>query len=76
MQTYKDIDRDSGIARYEYGADWIEIEFKTGSTRLYRYTYASAGQGNVENMKLLAEQGEGLNSFIMRNVANRYASKK
>lgn len=75
MSIYQDVDGDSGIVSYKYGADWIEVEFRRGADRLYRYTYVSAGSIHVEEMKRLADAGEGLNSYINRYVARRYASK-
>jgi hypothetical protein len=75
MPKYRDVDGDSGVIGYEYGADWIEVEFKKGANGFYRYSYMSAGSQNVEKMKRLADAGEGLNSYINRQVARRYASK-
>lgn len=43
-----------------------------GTPRVYRYSYKSAGVENVENMKVLAEQGYGLNSFINIYVKYKY----
>ena len=68
MKQYIDINGDSGVAYYENGADYIKVQFKDGS--VYNYTYSSAGQTNIENMKKLAELGDGLNSYI-----NKYARK-
>jgi len=76
VQNYKNLDGDSGVVRYDYGSDWIEVEFQSGSTRLYRYTNTSAGSANIDEMKRLADLGDGLNSFIMHNVKNRYVSKQ
>lgn len=73
MKTYKDLGGDSGVAAYDYGSDWIQIEFKTGS--IYEYTNASAGQGNIESMKKFANSGDGLNSFINKNVRKLYSKK-
>lgn len=75
MPRYRDIDGDSGILSYHYGADWISVEFERGAQRHYRYTYASAGSFHVERMKALADQGEGLNSYIIKNVAKAYEKK-
>lgn len=61
--TYRDIDHDSGISAYEIGADYIAVQFK-GGYKTYFYTYASAGAAHVEQMKKLAETGDGLNSYI------------
>ena len=54
-------------------SDAITVEFKGGS--LYRYTYASAGKDAIEAMKVLARSGDGLNSYIRRNVYRDYAAK-
>ena len=76
MPRYKDTDGDSGIHAYEIGPDWIEVEFSRGTTRFYRYTYASAGSGHVETMKRLAAQGDGLNTFSRGYVKDAYTSKR
>lgn len=75
MKTYKDIDGDSGVCSYEYGTDWITVEFERGQHPNYKYTYASAGSLHVDRMKALADQGEGLNSYINKNVEKLYEQK-
>ena len=74
MERYRDIDNDSGVARYEIGSDYIRVQFEDGS--VYLYTYTSAGSSNIEEMKRLAATGDGLNAFINRNVRKRYAKKE
>jgi len=74
MERYRDIDGDSGVAEFENGPDFIRVKFKDGS--VYLYTYASAGSNNIEQMKKLAVAGDGLNSFIIKNVRKRYAKKE
>ncbi|GAB1360150.1 hypothetical protein MASR1M31_19490 [Porphyromonadaceae bacterium] len=74
MTSYKDIDNDSGVAAYKYGDDFIRVRFKSGDT--YLYTYESAGVKNVESMKILAKEGDGLNAFINTYVRKLYASKE
>lgn len=76
MPLYKNLGGESAVSSYEFGTDWIEIVFQGSRARTYLYTYASAGRSNVEEMKRLAHLGEGLNSFIMRNVKTLYASKR
>lgn len=76
MPAYRDLDGDSGVVSYRYGADWIEVEFDRGPQRCYTFTYASAGAGHIEQMKRFADAGEGLNSYINKNVAKRYESKR
>ena len=73
MQHYKDINNDSGVSGYTTEANSIQVLFKDGSK--YTYTYGSAGAYHIEIMKQLAENGDGLNSYIMRNVRMKYASK-
>ena len=60
-----DSDNNSNINAYDYGDDFIVVEFKDDSK--YKYTYASAGSYNIEEMKRLADSGDGLNSFISKN---------
>ena len=60
METYQNVNGNSGIAGY---ADTESV---------YRYSYESAGLKNVEEMKRLAVQGHGLNSFINRRVKYLY----
>lgn len=73
-QEYANTDGDSSVRAYEDGADYIRVRFSDGS--VYLYTYASAGQANIERMKQLARAGTGLNSFIMSNVRKKYESKQ
>lgn len=41
VQKYKDLGGDSGISRYEFGEDFIEVEFKDG--KKYQYDYQKKG---------------------------------
>ncbi len=68
MERYSDIDRDSGVVRYEMGPDFIRVQFSDGSQ--YLYTNISAGSHHIENMKQLARGGDGLNAYI-----NQHAKK-
>lgn len=70
MKPYKDVNRDSGVSAYEYGVDWIHVEFSTGA--VYEYTNVSAGSHNIETMKRLADSGNGLNAFINTHVKYKY----
>jgi hypothetical protein len=74
METYKDIDGDSGVTAYEIGPDFIRVQFSTGA--VYLYTYSSSGAHNIERMKQLAKSGDGLNAFINTNVRKAYARKE
>ena len=55
---------------YNIGPDFIQVMFANGQT--YNYTYESAGEDNVEEMKRLAELGSGLNSYILAYVKEDY----
>lgn len=73
MERYKNLGGDSGVSAYEIGDDNIKVEFNDNA--LYLYTYSSAGRQNIEQMKNLAKQGQGLNGFINSNVKFKYESK-
>jgi hypothetical protein len=73
MKSYANVDGDSNVTAYEYGDNWIRVKFSDGS--IYEYTHSSAGQHNIDTMKRLADSGDGLNSFIMRNVKKSYSRK-
>lgn len=73
MEQYRDLNGDSGVVAYEIGSDSITVEFRGGAT--YSYNYGSAGRSHIETMKGLAASGDGLNSYINRNVKKLYAAK-
>jgi hypothetical protein len=75
MKAYRDIGGDSGIYAYDYGDDWIKVQFKGGQA--YEYQASKIGQAHITAMKALADAGDGLNSYIMRNptVKNGWSSK-
>jgi len=72
---YPDPDGDSGIDAFDIGDDYIVVYFKKGRHSVYRYTYGSAGQAAIEQMKTLANHGNGLNSYISLNKP-AYESKR
>lgn len=75
MKPYKDKNGDTGISAYDYGDDWIKVQFKGG--KIYEYQASKTGQAHITTMKALADAGDGLNSYIMRNptVRNGWSSK-
>ena len=72
MEVYMDINSD--VYRYEIGSDFIRLQFTAGAQ--YLYTYASAGQSNIEQMKILAQQGSGLDDFIWLTVVELHESRE
>ena len=73
MNIYQDLSRKSGIAGYKTGPDYITVYFDSGM--VYTYSYASARAYHVGRMKVLADQGFGLNSYINKNTKYAYAHK-
>lgn len=71
FQTYlnkgKNKGKSSGIQSFQIGTDYIDVKF-FGSKYIYRYSYNKTGKIHVENMKKYALNGEGLNSYIMKNA--------
>jgi hypothetical protein len=54
--------KDSGVIAYEIGNDYIIVEFKTRD--VYTYSYSSADEEAIEEMKRRALASEGLSTFI------------
>lgn len=71
MEQYRNYGGGSNVKSYSIGDTYIKVSFNK-STRVYTYSYKSAGVENVEQMKKLARQGYGLNSFINKNVKYDY----
>jgi hypothetical protein len=66
MERYKNLSGWSGIVAYEIGEDYIRIQFQNG--KILKYTYESAGADRVEQMKLMAQNGQKLNTFVRTYV--------
>lgn len=71
MERYLDLDGDSGIHAYEIGDTYIRVQFDR-TFKIYTYSYRSEGAARVEDMKQLARNGDGLNSYIMRYTKKMY----
>jgi len=71
MENYSDTGGNSGISAYEIGADYVSVQF-SNTGKVYTYSYAKAGKYHVDQMKILARSGSGLNSYIMRNVKSLF----
>jgi hypothetical protein len=70
MKKYSNNSGKSGVLAYETGADWIKVKFIEGG--IYRYSHQQAGRHHVEQMKILAEKGRGLSTYISQHVKDRY----
>ena len=73
MQPYANAGGNSAVTAYELGDESITVAFKGGAT--YLYTYQSAGSHHIEQMRSLAQAGQGLGTYINKNVRKSYASK-
>lgn len=71
FEQYKNINGNSNIESFMIGEDFISVKFN-GSSKVYVYSYTSAGKIHVENMKVLARKGSGLNSYINTNCRMLY----
>lgn len=74
MTPYANLAGDSGVEAYRLGARQITVRFGGGAE--YVYTWASAGRAHVEQMKLLAQAGRGLATYISQHAHDAYASKR
>jgi hypothetical protein len=72
MERYRNTSGNSGVYAYEIGHDFIRVKF-WGTTNIYTYSYGGkAGPIHVDNMKILARNGSGLNSYINKHVKYLY----
>ena len=74
MKRYRNLDGHSGVVAYEIAPDAIAVRFNSGE--IYDYTYAATGEARVETMKMLAEAGQGLSTYISRFVRDDYGRKR
>jgi hypothetical protein len=73
MERYKNLGGNSSVAGYEIENDFIKVQFMDGS--IYLYDSSRPGSYHVNNMKKLAKNGQGLNSYIGTEVKKNYALK-
>lgn len=70
MKPYQNKSGNSGVLAFETGKTFIRVQFVEGGS--YTYSYKSSGKAHVEQMKLLAEEGQGLSAYISRYVKDAY----
>lgn len=75
MTLYKNLNGNSNVKSYEIFTDSIQVEFKTGRYRNYLYNEQRPGIVILNQMKKLAVQGYGLNSYISTTVGSNYFKK-
>jgi hypothetical protein len=72
MQRYRRLAGESGVIAYAIAPDAIDVQFVDG--QIYTYSYDSTGRQRVEAMKLLAQAGQGLSTYISQHVGSDYAA--
>ena len=70
MERYKGSDK-GGVSSYEIFKDSIDLTFKEGRT--YKYNYSKPGKDHVEKMKKLANDGNGLTTYVNKYVRDNYS---
>lgn len=73
MTAYENRSGNSGVTSFRITQKSIIVEFRNGAG--YLYTYTSAGPHNIEQMKILARTGLGLNTFISQYVGDSFAKR-
>ena len=66
MESYKNLNGNSGVLDYEIGPDYIKVKFEH-STKIYIYSTRRISSHKIEQMKALAVAGRGLGTFINQN---------
>lgn len=67
MKRYKNKSGNSGIAFYETGPDFIKVIFTT-SPNIYVYDKSKIAAHHIEQMKLLADSGKALGTYISQHA--------
>ena len=75
MTQYRNLSGGSNVVSYETTEDSIHVVFRSGTHRNYLYNHSRPGKQMVDQMKALAAQGFGLNSYISTTVRQSYAKK-
>ena len=73
MPRYRNLSGHSGVVAYEMAPDAITLTFVNGDR--YRYSAIRPGRNAVDRMKVLAEAGRGLATFVSQHVRDNYERK-
>jgi hypothetical protein len=73
MPKYANSGGDSAVIAYEIDGESISVEFK--GRMVYVYDSVRPGASHVATMKRLAAAGQGLNSYIGKQVKSNFARK-
>lgn len=72
MIQYNNLNFHSSVLSYDYGEDYITIEWLNGNRTTFRHN--EVGKRHVDKMIMLAKKGRGLYSYIEKN--KRYFKPK
>jgi len=72
-KRYKNLSGHSGVKSYALGPSFIIVWFEDG--RGYEYNDYLPGLEDVNQMKHLAQEGQGLATYINQNVRENYARR-
>lgn len=74
MISYKNLNGNSNVKCYNISENYIDIEFYN-TPLVYRYSNGVPGRQVLNELKRLAIQGYGLNSYINRYVKKNYEKR-
>ena len=74
VEKYENKSKVSGITHFQIGDNFIELKFET-SNFIYKYNHVKPGKIHVNEMKELAQNGDGLGTYRNKYVKS-YFSKK
>jgi len=73
LEKYDDLSGRGGITGYKLLDRGIILEFKRKD--LYLYDETKPGEGHVEQMKVLAQKGKELTTYVNKYVRDNYRKK-
>ena len=73
MKKYEDLSGRGGVTGYKNLLRGIILEYQHKDQ--YLYDYEKPGKNHVEQMKILAESGKGLTTYVNENVRDNYKEK-
>ncbi|MDR7297384.1 hypothetical protein [Pelomonas aquatica] len=73
LQRYANRNGESGVVAFATGPRGIAVQFVDGA--VYVYDLERPGRAHVTEMKRLARAGQGLSTYISREVRDNYAKR-
>ncbi len=73
MRKYQNKSDESGVSYFECGTDYIIVQFQNNTK--YLYNYIRPGRNHAEKMKMHANKGKGLSTYISQHVKDNYYTK-